>query len=196
MASSHSFRTTVAARTTPFSVVNLVLQKPLSRIDLGAVHGPHGIAFAGVKVHFTAETSKLIGRYDSASQRIDWLLGTGQNRTHMLVVPRDLDRIFTSNVNSGTITITEKTTFLPAAQVFISPYPAGAQRSKLLSANTRLGCGQVLDEPSARYTDLLAGGQNAITFPACDCGNRRTPSTRRRPAPNATPPPAYDCGKD
>jgi YVTN family beta-propeller protein len=89
------------------SVVDLVAQKPLARIDLGALHGPHGLAFAGGKVYFTAEINKVIGRYDPATQKIDWVLGTGQNRTHMIAVSSSLDHIFTSNVNSGTISIIE-----------------------------------------------------------------------------------------
>jgi YVTN family beta-propeller protein len=64
--------------------------------------------FAGGKLYFTAETNKVIGRYDPATQHIDWILGTGQDRTHMVVVARTLDRIFTSNVNSATISIIEQ----------------------------------------------------------------------------------------
>ena len=51
--------------------------------------GPHGIAFADGKVYFTAEVNKLIGRYDPAGNQIDWLLGTGQNGTHMLLLSQD-----------------------------------------------------------------------------------------------------------
>src|SRR5204863_4748472 len=38
----------------------------------------------------------------------DWILGTGQNRTHMIFVFDDLKRIVTSNVSSATLTIIEK----------------------------------------------------------------------------------------
>ncbi len=92
------------------SVVDLVALKPLLRVDLGALRGPHGLAFAAGKVYFTAEVNKVIGRYDPGAQKVDWVLGTGQNRTHMIVVSNTLDRIFTSNVNSGTISIIEKMT--------------------------------------------------------------------------------------
>src|SRR5579863_9428797 len=66
------------------SVVDLVARKALSPIDLGALRSTHGLAFAGGKLYFTAETNKVIGRYDPASQRVDWVLGTGQDRTHMI----------------------------------------------------------------------------------------------------------------
>jgi YVTN family beta-propeller protein len=106
------------------SVVDLIAQKALPPVDLGALRGPHGLAFAGGKVYFTAEVNKVIARYDPAAQKIDWVLGTGQNRTHMVVVSKGLDHIFTSNVNSGTISIIEKTT--GPAGGFPGPPPPGA----------------------------------------------------------------------
>jgi YVTN family beta-propeller protein len=90
------------------SVVDLVARKALPPIDLGALRSTHGLAFAGGKLYFTAETNKVIGRYDPATQRVDWVLGTGQDRTHMIAVSKTLDRIVTSNVNSGTISIIEQ----------------------------------------------------------------------------------------
>ncbi len=90
------------------SVVDLVGRKALPPIDLGALHSTHGLDFAGGKLYFTAETNKIVGRYDPATQRVDWILGTGQDRTHMVLVSKSLDRIFTSNVNSATISIIEQ----------------------------------------------------------------------------------------
>jgi len=90
------------------TVVDLALQTPLATIDLGALRGPHGLDFAGGKVWFTAEAAQAIASYDPATQKIDWILGTGQNRTHMIYVSPDAKRIVTSNVNSGTVSIIEK----------------------------------------------------------------------------------------
>lgn len=90
------------------AVIDLVGQKALSSIDLGPLRGPHGLAFVGGKVWFTAEAAKAIGSYDPAKRNVDWILGTGQNRTHMIFVSEDLKRIFTTNVSSGTVSIIEK----------------------------------------------------------------------------------------
>ena len=90
------------------TVVDLVEQKTLPAVDLGPLRGPHGLVFAGGKVWFTAEAAKAIGSYDPAAKKIDWVLGTGQNRTHMIYVSEDLKRIVTSNVSSATMTIIEK----------------------------------------------------------------------------------------
>ena len=89
------------------SVVDLAARKALPPINLGALRSAHGLAFAGGKLYFTAETNKVIGRYDPATQSVDWVLGTGQDRTHMVVVSGNLDRIVTSNVSSGTISFIE-----------------------------------------------------------------------------------------
>ena len=91
------------------AVIDLVGQKAMPSIDLGALRGPHGLVFEQGKVWFTAEAAKAIGSYDPATAKIDWIMGTGQDRTHMLYVFPDGKRILTTNVNSATVTILEKT---------------------------------------------------------------------------------------
>ena len=88
--------------------VDLVQMKALTPIDLGPLRAPHGLTFVGGKLWFTAEAAKVIGSYDPATSKVDWVLGTGQNRTHMIFVSPDLSRIVTSNVSSATMTIIEK----------------------------------------------------------------------------------------
>jgi len=90
------------------AVVDLAAQKPLAPIDLGALRAPHGLVFAGGKLYFTAEGAKVVGRYDPSTQKIDWVVGTGQNRTHMVTVSKDLKTVFTSNVSSSTVSIIEQ----------------------------------------------------------------------------------------
>jgi YVTN family beta-propeller protein len=87
------------------AVVDLVAQKALPPIDLGALRQPHGLEFDNGKLYFTAEGAKVVGRYDPATQKIDWVIGTGQNRTHMVTVTKDLKTVFTSNVSSANISI-------------------------------------------------------------------------------------------
>jgi YVTN family beta-propeller protein len=90
------------------TVVDLVAQKTLRAIDLGVLHGPHGLDYVGGKLYFTAEANKVFGRYDPATGQVDWIMGTGQDRTHMVVVWKDLSRIVTTNVSSATLSIFEK----------------------------------------------------------------------------------------
>jgi YVTN family beta-propeller protein len=91
------------------AVIDLVEHTRQPSIDLGALRGPHGLDFKLGKVWFTAEVAKAIGSYDPASGTIDWIMGTGQDRTHMVCVFADGKRILTTNVNSATVTILEKT---------------------------------------------------------------------------------------
>jgi len=90
--------------------VDLVEQKSLPAINLGPLRGPHGLMYVSGKLWFTAEAAKVIGSYDPATKKVDWILGTGQNRTHMIFVTNDLKQIYTSNVSSATMTIIDKTT--------------------------------------------------------------------------------------
>jgi YVTN family beta-propeller protein len=90
------------------TVVDLINRKPLSTIDLGALRGPHGLVFVAGKPWFTAEAAKAIGRYDPEAKAVDLILGTGQDRTHMIWVSKDAQQIVTSNVNSATMTIFER----------------------------------------------------------------------------------------
>ncbi len=89
--------------------VDLIGQKQAETIDLGAMRGPHGLAFADGKVWFTAEASKAIGSFDPAEDKIDRIIGIGQNRTHMIYVFPDVKRIVTTNVNSATVSVLDKT---------------------------------------------------------------------------------------
>jgi YVTN family beta-propeller protein len=91
------------------AVIDLVGHTQQPSIDLGALRGPHGLDFKLGKVFFTAEAAKCIGSYDPASGKIDWIMGIGQDRTHMIYVFADGKRIVTTNVNAATVTILDKT---------------------------------------------------------------------------------------
>lgn len=107
------------------AVIDLTDQKPLPPIDLGPLRGPHGLAFAGGKAWFTAEAAKAIGSYDPAAKKVDWILGTGQNRTHMIFIAEDMKRIITTNVSSGTVSIIDKTAGRMGGPAGAAPRPMG-----------------------------------------------------------------------
>ena len=112
------------------SVIDLVAQKALPDIDTGALNGPHGLAFVGRKVWFTAEGAKAIASYDPESTKIDWIMGTGQNRTHMIYVTADEKEIYTTNVSSGTVSILEKIALPPMGPPPGMTPPVGATPSR------------------------------------------------------------------
>ena len=151
------------------TVVDLVAHKTTGAIDLGALRGPHGLMFIGGKVWFTAEAAKAVGSYDPATKQIDFVLGTGQNRTHMIYVIDDLQRIITSDVSSATITIIDKTanggrgpnsapmgnweeTHIPVGRGAEGFDVAGSQ---LWAANAQDGTISILDLTSKKVTQTL-----------------------------------------
>ena len=60
------------------AVIDLVEQKALPSVDLGALRAPHGLMFAGGKVWFTAEAAKAIGSYDPVTKRSIWCWALGK----------------------------------------------------------------------------------------------------------------------
>ena len=105
------------------NVIDLVAKKPLYNIDTRPFLGPHGLTFVGGKLWFTVEGTKTIGRYDPATKKIDWCMGTGQDRTHMIYVTPDQKRVYTTNVSSGTVSILTDTLFAPPSRP--KPPPPG-----------------------------------------------------------------------
>ncbi|HSB94431.1 MAG TPA: hypothetical protein VLC28_15010 [Flavitalea sp.] len=87
------------------NVIDLANQKALANIDTRPLFGPHDLVFVNGKVWFTAEGSKAIGRFDPASGKLDWSMGTGQDRTHMIYVSPNEKNIYTTNISSGTVSI-------------------------------------------------------------------------------------------
>jgi YVTN family beta-propeller protein len=146
--------------TTPgnsLSVIDLTTQKELHRVELGPLHRPHGLAFAGGKLYFTAETNQLIGRYDPATNHVDWLLGTGQRRTHVVEVSPDEDHIYTANVDSNTISLIDRTGVIDWAQTVV-PVGKGPEgfditpdRKELWAANSHDGTVSIVDLVNERF---------------------------------------------
>ena len=97
------------------NVIDLVAQKPLPTLDTRPLMGPHGITFVDGKVWFSAEGTKTVGRYDPASGKFDWAMGTGQDRTHMIYVAPGGKKVYTTNVSSATVSILTDSLIKPRA---------------------------------------------------------------------------------
>jgi len=86
------------------SVIDLVARTEKQRVDLGGFYRPHGIAEAKGKFFFTSELSRTVARFDPATGRIDWVMGTGQSIGHMLALTPDGRQLFTANILSDNAT--------------------------------------------------------------------------------------------
>ena len=106
-------------------IIDLVAQKALPHIDTRPLIGLQGLTFAAGKLWFTAEGSKSIGRFDPATSKIDWCMGTGQDRTHMIDVTADGKRVYTTNVASGTVSILVDTLIQPGPPPGMQGPPGG-----------------------------------------------------------------------
>ncbi|HZU22678.1 MAG TPA: YncE family protein [Terriglobales bacterium] len=138
------------------------------QLDLGPLRRPHGLAEFGGQVYFTVELNKLIGRYDPAADRVDWLMGTGQNSTHMAIVSRDGARMFTANIGSDSITVFERPPTPAAAQnplawnetaIAVGKGPEGMDLSpdgrELWAAGSRDGSVSIVDVAQKKVVQTL-----------------------------------------
>jgi DNA-binding beta-propeller fold protein YncE len=108
------------------AVVDLVGQKPLAPFDLSPLVGAHGIARHGDQLWITAEGSKALATLDPVSRKITSVLGTGQDKTHVVWVSRDGKKVVASNAGSGTLSIFDRTEPVKPVLVVGAPPPPEA----------------------------------------------------------------------
>lgn len=108
------------------SIIDVTTAKEIRRVDVSPLIRPHGLHLIGSKLYFTAEANRMIARYDTAANKIDWMMGTGQNGSHMVVVSADQKRFYTANIGSDSVTAIQLPPFV-APQVPIIQIPVGKQ---------------------------------------------------------------------
>lgn len=94
-------------------VVNLKTLKPEKIIDTKPFLIPHGLVYQNDKLWFTAQGSKSVVLYDIKALKFDQVFGTGQDFTHLIQVTSDGNRFYTTNVESGTLSVYEKKAIPP-----------------------------------------------------------------------------------
>jgi YVTN family beta-propeller protein len=155
------------------SMIDIAAQKETRRVVLGALRRPHGVIFADGKVYFTAEVNKVIARYDPASDQVDWVMGTGQDVTHMLVATRDLQQIFTSNIGSNSVSAIYRTANggWTETVIAVGKGPEGSDMSpdgkEVWAANSQDGTVSVIDTASKKVTvivDIKTKRSNRLKF--------------------------------
>ncbi|MEZ4699072.1 MAG: hypothetical protein R2834_01980 [Rhodothermales bacterium] len=90
------------------TVIDIAARAQAPGIALGGLGACHGLWMAGGKLYFASENARTIGRYDPATREIDWVLGTGLPRSHMLVLSADASTLFTANMRPGSAGIIER----------------------------------------------------------------------------------------
>jgi YVTN family beta-propeller protein len=170
---------------TSLSVIDLNAQKEIHRVSLsnltgpqgenfGSLVGPHGAQFFDGKFYFTAEGSKKIAHYDPATNRVDWVLEIGLNRTHMLVISKRTHTIYTANVNSDSVTAVEPNRdggLWTKTVIAVGKGPEGIDVSpdgkEVWAANSGDGTVSIIDTQTKKVADTLRLGlqhSNRVKF--------------------------------
>jgi len=140
------------------SVIDVVTQKEIRKVDTSPLQRPHGLWFADGKLYFTAEANRMVARYDPAANKVDWTMSTGQGTTHMVVAGPD-GRVFTANIGGNSISIIERGN---ATTVPVGQGPEGIDLSpdgkEFWTAHSRDGGVSVIDVASKKVVQTLAIG--------------------------------------
>jgi DNA-binding beta-propeller fold protein YncE len=158
------------------SVIDIVARKELRRVDVSPLRRPHGLAYADGRVYLTAEANRVVARYDPASNQIDWVLGTGQAGTHMVMANPDATRVITANIGSDSISVLERGTNPLAwtvTSIAVGRGPEGMDVSpdgrELWAAHSRDGAISIVDLAAKRVTgtvDAQTRRSNRLKFTA------------------------------
>ena len=155
------------------NVIDLIAQKALPNIDTRPLFGPHGITFADGKVWFTAEGSKAFGHYDPATGQLDWCMGTGQNRTHMIYVTPNGKNVYTTNVSSGTVSIVVDSLLPPATGPNGQPFPGTKARMEWIQTVIPVSKGSEGFDVSPDGRELWTAASDDGTIAIIDIAARR-----------------------
>jgi YVTN family beta-propeller protein len=88
------------------SVIDIAAAKE-RRVDVSPLMRPHGLQVIGGLVYFSAEANNAIARYNPKLDKVDWIMGTGQSGSHMVVGSSDQMRFYTPNIGSDSVTMFE-----------------------------------------------------------------------------------------
>jgi YVTN family beta-propeller protein len=158
------------------SIIDLASKKELRRLDVTPLRRPHGLHVAEGKLYFTAEVNRVIARYDPESNKIDWVLGTGQPGTHMVSTnsTKDVTQIYTANIGGDSIGVIDRGQNPLAWNVTIVPVGKGPEGfdvspdgKELWAAQSRDGAVSVIDLATKKVTqtfDVQTKRSNRLKF--------------------------------
>ncbi len=106
------------------AVVDLVAQKTLPPVDLTPLRGAHGLMLHDQTLWLTVEGSKALATLNPATRRVETVLGTGQDKTHLVWVSRDGAKVVASNAGSATMSIFDRVEVKPLTVTGAPPEPA------------------------------------------------------------------------
>jgi len=107
---SHPVLTGIGSKINVVDLKNLNLKRT---IDTKPFYTPHGLSFQSNKLWVTVQGSKAVVLLDLKTDRVEQVFGTGQDFTHLISVRNDGLAFYTTNVESGTVSVYEKKDIAP-----------------------------------------------------------------------------------
>ena len=151
----------VASPGVGISMIDVRAMKEIRRIDTGTSSAPHDVLYTGGKLYFTAEGYKTIGRYDPTANKVDWMLGIGQDGTHLLVLAKDQQTMWVPNRGSNSISVIDgvtggpprfKTTAIPVPGLAPEGLDLSPDGRELWTATRGDGAVSIIDTATRRVT--------------------------------------------
>jgi DNA-binding beta-propeller fold protein YncE len=90
------------------TVIDLERQEQAEPIDMSPLSPIHGLWVSQGKLYFANEDSRTISCYNPETGEIEWVIGTGEWMSHMLMVSEDANKIFATSMFPGTALILER----------------------------------------------------------------------------------------
>jgi DNA-binding beta-propeller fold protein YncE len=153
----------------------------LKRLDISPLRRPHGFFANGNKVYITAEANRVVARVDTASDAIDWMVGTGQGVTHMITGDTTGKNLYTANITAGTVTKIDLARANGGAPEAVVPQTVGKQPEgiKVSPDGKELWVGLngegkvvILDSNSMQLKDTITGHKVPIRITFTPDGTR------------------------
>jgi YVTN family beta-propeller protein len=161
------------------SIIDAGERKELTRFELPGLVRPHGIVEAGGNIYFTAEGSAAVARFNPTRNTVDWVMGTGEPVTHMLVITPDQRKVYTANIAGGTVTMLQLPPYQGpprAKQIKVGQGPEGIDISpdgkELWVAHRNDGTVSIIDTGSDQIAHTFEVGKFPIRVKFTRDGSR------------------------
>jgi len=102
---SHPILTGIGSKINVIDLKNLSIKRI---IDTKPFYTPHGLFYQSNKLWVTVQGSKAVVLLDLKTDQVEQVFGTGQDFTHLIAVRNDGLAFYTTNVESGTLSVCEK----------------------------------------------------------------------------------------
>jgi YVTN family beta-propeller protein len=87
------------------AVVDLAAGSVLRTVSTAPLWRPHGVVRVGDDLLFTSESSRAIARFDTSTDRVEWVLGHGGSLGHMLAVDEAKGLAYVPNMASAELAV-------------------------------------------------------------------------------------------